>query len=178
MDYISKDEFVNKIKDDNNFCEKWGELAMTNYWVSYGKNTNQLENVIEKIKTKPRSKKLIISMWDPFDDNKRSNNILIQFYVNDDKLSLQLYQRKAEIQTDIPRTIQLYSLFLCLIAHECGLQMGEFVYTLGEIYFDSMKLNDSRSCRVHNVKIKLNSKIKYIRDFTYEDIAHHIIYLN
>ena len=95
---------------------------------------DQLKNVVEQIKSNPSSRRLIVSSWNPAEVDTMALppcHSLFQFYVNDGKLSCQLYQRSGDVFLGVPFNIASYSLLTILIAKECGLEVGEFVHTLG-----------------------------------------------
>lgn len=102
-----------------------------------GETLDQLKDVIEMIKKTPDSRRLIVSAWNPEDVPSMALppcHTLFQFYVADGKLSCQLYQRSGDIFLGIPFNIASYSLLTHLIAHECGLEVGEFVHTIGDAH--------------------------------------------
>lgn len=95
------------------------------------------KNVIETIKHHPDSRRMIVSAWNPEDVDQMALppcHTLFQFYVNDGKLSCQLYQRSADIFLGVPFNIASYALLTNLIAKECNLQAGDFVHTLGDAH--------------------------------------------
>ncbi len=171
------EEFVEKIKNSNDFALKWGNCGPI-----YGKQwrnfdgVDQLSNLINDIKNNPTSRRLIISAWNP----KEVSNMLLppchsfmQFYVNDGKLSCQLYQRSGDVFLGIPFNIASYSLFTMMIAQVCGLEPGYFVHTIGDAHIylnhlDQINLQLTREPR-QLPKMKINPNVKSIFDFKYED---------
>src|SRR5699024_10207734 len=98
---------------------------------------DQLKEVVQSIRERPHSRRHIVSAWNPEDVPNMALppcHTLFQFYVADGKLSCQLYQRSADIFLGVPFNIASYALLTHLIAHECGLDAGEFVHTLGDAH--------------------------------------------
>lgn len=173
------EEFALKIKEDSKFAKKWGNLGPV-----YGKQwrdfngVDQLENLINDIKTNPNSRRLIITAWNPVDVPKMALppcHAFMQFYVANGKLSCQLYQRSADVFLGVPFNIASYSLFLMMIAHVTGLQPGTFVHTLGDahIYLNHMEQIDRQLKRTPRPlpKMLINKDVKSIYDFKYEDFT-------
>lgn len=141
-----------------------------------GKVIDQLKNVIEEIKTNPNSRRLIVSAWNVGELDKMALppcHLLFQFYVNDNKLSCQLYQRSADIFLGVPFNIASYSLLTMMIAQICGLEVGEFIHTLGDahIYLDHLEqiqLQLTREPRSLPMMF-INPQVKSIDEFKYED---------
>ncbi|NLN50795.1 MAG: thymidylate synthase [Acholeplasmataceae bacterium] len=170
-------EFIEKIKADHQFAEQHGNLGPV-----YGKQWrdffgyDQFLTVIEEIKTNPTSRRLIVNAWNPKELDQMALppcHMMFQFYVNDNKLSLQLYQRSADIFLGVPFNIASYSLLLLMVAQVTGLQPGEFVHTLGDAHiytnhFEQIQLQLSREPR-KLPKMVINPEIKNILDFTYDD---------
>jgi thymidylate synthase len=138
--------FVERILDDESFAKKYGELGPVygKQWRAWettqGEAIDQLRNVIEQIKVNPDSRRLILSSWSPEFTPQMALppcHTLFQFYVHDGKLSCQLYQRSGDIFLGVPFNIASYALLTHLIAHECRLQVGEFVHTLGDAHIYS-----------------------------------------
>lgn len=101
------------------------------------KGVDQLTDVIERIKTKPNCRRLIVSAWNPSDIpdmNLPPCHSFFQFYVRNGKLSCQLYQRSADLFLGVPFNIASYALLLHLVANECDLEVGEFVHTFGDLH--------------------------------------------
>ncbi|EKK21148.1 Thymidylate synthase [Fructilactobacillus florum 8D] len=138
-----KARFCDRILNDPEFATKYGDLGLVygsqwrNWKTSTGKTIDQLKNVIETIKHHPDSRRMIVSAWNPEDVDQMALppcHTLFQFYVNDGKLSCQLYQRSADIFLGVPFNIASYALLTNLIAKECNLQAGDFVHTLGDAH--------------------------------------------
>jgi thymidylate synthase len=138
------EEFIQKIKDDDEFAKKYGELGPV-----YGKQwrdffgVDQLLNVEKSIKENPFSRRHIICAWNPKEVDEMALppcHAFVQFYVSGDgkKLSCQLYQRSADIFLGVPFNIASYATLLCIMADVCHLEVGDFVHTFGDahIYLD------------------------------------------
>lgn len=173
------DEFVLKIKEDDKFAQKWGELGPVygKQWRDFnGEGIDQLSNLIEQIKTNPNSRRLIICAWNPCEVDKMALppcHSFMQFYVIDNKLSCQLYQRSGDVFLGIPFNIASYSLFTMMIAQVCGLGVGDFVHTIGDAHIysnhiDQVNLQLSRDTR-ELPTMNINKNVKSIFDFKYED---------
>ena len=145
--------FKENILNDDNFSKKFGNLG--NVYGKQWRNFNgidQLKNVIEQIKLNPSSRRLIVSAWNPSEVDTMALppcHTMFQFYVSDGMLSCQLYQRSADVFLGVPFNIASYSLLTILIAKECGLEVGEFVHTLGDAHiyinhFEQVKEQISR----------------------------------
>lgn len=175
--------FTEKILSDATFSKKYGDLgnvygAQWRRWqTSRGDTIDQLGNVIEQIKTNPDSRRLIVSAWNPEDIPNVALppcHVLFQFYVNDNKLSLQLYQRSGDMFLGVPFNIASYSLLLNLVARETGLELGEFVHTLGDAHiyknhFDQVNKQLSRNA-YDSPTLWLNPLKHRVLDFEMKDI--------
>ena len=143
-----------------------------------GRHIDQIANVIEQIKTKPDSRRLIVSAWNPALVDEMALppcHALFQFYVADGKLSCQLYQRSADIFLGVPFNIASYALLTMMAAQVCGLQAGEFVHTLGDAHlysnhFEQAKLQLTREPRALP-KMTLNPAVRDIFAFTFDDFT-------
>ncbi|MEQ1734000.1 MAG: thymidylate synthase [Bacteroidia bacterium] len=143
-----------------------------------GVTIDQITNVIQQIKTNPDSRRLIVSAWNVAEvDNMKLPpcHAFFQFYVANGKLSCQLYQRSADIFLGVPFNIASYALLTHMVAQVCGLQVGEFIHTLGDAHIynnhvEQVQLQLSRDIRPLP-QLKLNPLVNSIFDFTYEDIA-------
>jgi thymidylate synthase len=170
--------FVEKIKTDSNFAKEFGDLGPVYgaQWRNFN-GVDQLSQVIDLIKHQPQSRRMILSAWNPAEINNMALppcHTLIQFYVANQKLSLQLYQRSGDIFLGIPFNIASYALLLEMVAQVTNLEVGEFVHTIGDAHIysnhiDQLKQQLNREIRPLP-KLKLNPEIKDIEDFTFEDI--------
>ncbi|GBG07899.1 thymidylate synthase [Paenibacillus agaridevorans] len=141
--------FKSKILEDESFAERYGELGDVygKQWRAWktarGETIDQLGDVIRTIKSNPDSRRLIVSAWNPEDVPTMALppcHTMFQFYVAEGKLSCQLYQRSGDIFLGIPFNIASYALLTHLVAHECGLEVGDFVHTLGDAHIYSNHL--------------------------------------
>lgn len=176
--------FCEKILADEDFAQKYGDLgniygSQWRHWETKdGGFIDQLQNVIEMIKTTPDSRRLIVSAWNPEDVPSMALppcHTMFQFYVNDGKLSCQLYQRSGDVFLGVPFNIASYALLTHLIARETGLEVGEFIHTLGDAHLynnhlDQMKEQLSRTPRALP-KLVLNEEKHSVFDFEMEDIT-------
>ena len=143
---------------------------------SDGQSIDQIKNLIEGIKNNPNSRRLIVSAWNVAEiDNMKLPpcHAFFQFYVADNKLSCQLYQRSADIFLGVPFNIASYALLTKMIAQVCGLKCGDFVHTLGDahIYLNHIdQVNEQLSRSPKKLPImKINPSIKDIFEFKFED---------
>ena len=135
--------FCQRILNEDDFAAKHGELgniygSQWRHWkTTQGETIDQLAQVIEMLKTSPDSRRLLVSAWNPEDVPSMALppcHTMFQFYVADGKLSCQLYQRSADVFLGVPFNIASYALLTHLIANEVGLEVGEFVHTLGDAH--------------------------------------------
>ncbi len=135
--------FQKNILEDEEFARKFGDLGPVygKQWRSWpdakGGTIDQIHNVIESIKRNPNSRRHIVTAWNPAEVDDMALppcHSLFQFYVADGKLSCQLYQRSADVFLGVPFNIASYALLTHLIAKECGLEVGDFVHTLGDAH--------------------------------------------
>lgn len=146
-------------------------------WPDYnGGHIDQITEAIETIKHNPDSRRIIVSAWNVADlpqMNLPPCHAFFQFYVAGGKLSLQLYQRSADIFLGVPFNIASYALLLLMVAQVTGLEPGEFVHTLGDahIYNNHLEQVHEQLTREPRPlpKMKLNPDVKSIFDFKYED---------
>ena len=143
-----------------------------------GKITDQISQVVNQIKNSPDSRRMLVSAWNVGEVEQMALppcHIVFQFYVANNKLSCQLYQRSADVFLGVPFNIASYALLTEMIAQVCGLEAGEFIHTLGDAHLylnhiDQAKLQLSRT-PYELPKLKLNPEVKDIFDFKYEDIT-------
>lgn len=146
-------------------------------WPRYDKGSiDQIKSVIEEIKRQPDSRRMLVSAWNVAQLNEMRLppcHILMQFNVAAGKLSLQLYQRSADLFLGVPFNIASYSLLLMMISQVVGLQPGTFVHTLGDAHLylnhiEQAKLQLEREPRPLP-QMKINPEVKDIDAFRYED---------
>lgn len=187
------EEFIQKIKEDNEFAEKWGELGpiygrqWRKWETSDGRVVDQIAWAINKLKKTPTRKHVLIAAWNPefvyeMAASREKSVVLppchsfFQINVNDKKeLSLQLYQRSSDVFLGVPFNIASYALLALMFAHVGGFKPGEFVHTFGDVHIygnhmDQVKEQLKRKPRPFPT-IKLNPKVKDIDDFKIEDFT-------
>ena len=141
-----------------------------------GKHIDQIQQIIDQIKNTPDSRRIIVSAWNVGEIEQMALppcHAFFQFYVADNKLSCQLYQRSADIFLGVPFNIASYALLTMMVAQVCDLEVGDFVHTLGDAHiytnhFEQTKLQLSRLPK-ELPKMNINKNIKDIFSFTYED---------
>lgn len=138
---------------------------------------DQIKNVISRIKTNPDDRRLIVSAWNVGDVGKMALppcHLLFQFYVANSKLSCQLYQRSADVFLGVPFNIASYALLTHMVAQVCGLGVGDFVLTFGDVHIYKNHFSQVTTQLARDPlplpKLELNPEIKDIDLFTYEDI--------
>lgn len=148
-------------------------------WTSSNKTQiDQITNVINSINNTPNSRRHIVSAWNVGDVEQMALppcHILFQFYVAGNKLSLQLYQRSADIFLGVPFNIASYALLLKMVAQVTGLEAHEFVHTLGDAHIylnhvEQVKLQLSRDTK-ELPQLKINPEVKDIFGFSYDDFS-------
>jgi thymidylate synthase len=185
---LTMDAFIEKIKNNDKFAQKWGELGPV-YGVQWrkwrtpeGGEIDQIAEVIEKIKKTPHDRRLIVSAWNVADIEEMAKaglppcHTLFQFYVSkDNKLSCQLYQRSADMFLGVPFNIASYALLTMMVAHVCNLQLGDFVHTFGDAHiyinhFDQVAEQLGRTPKKMPT-MTLNPNVKDIFSFKVEDFT-------
>lgn len=172
----------NGVKIWNEWADEDGDLGhiygyQWRSWPDYnGGHIDQIANIVETIKKNPDSRRIIVSSWNVADLPKMNLppcHAFFQFYVADGKLSLQLYQRSADIFLGVPFNIASYALLLKMMAQVTGLQEGDFVHTFGDahIYLNHLEQVDLQLSRTPRSlpEMKINPDVKDIFSFTYED---------
>ena len=173
-------EFVEKIKEDDEFASKYGDLGPVygRQWRNFD-GVDQLAQLIDDLNNNAHSRRLIVSAWNPEDipvmvkSGLPPCHTLFQFYVADGKLSCQLYQRSADVFLGVPFNIASYALLTFMIAKVTGFEPGDFVHTFGDAHlylnhFDQVNEQLSRdSYPLPNLII--NDGVATLFDFLYED---------
>ena len=143
-----------------------------------GEVIDQMARVIETLKTNPTSRRMIVSAWNVADVEDMALppcHTMFQFFVADGKLSCQLYQRSADTFLGVPFNIASYALLTMMIAKECGLELGDFVHTLGDahLYLNHLEQANEQLSREPRAlpRMVLNPDVKSIFDYRYEDFT-------
>jgi len=148
-------------------------------WPDYdGGVIDQIEYVLNQIRTNPNSRRMIVSAWNVAEVNKMALppcHTLFQFYVVNGRLSLQLYQRSADTFLGVPFNIASYALLCMMIAQVTGLEPGEFIHTTGDTHLYLNHLEQARLQLTREPRslptMKLNPDVKSLFDFKYEDFV-------
>ncbi|KGX91945.1 thymidylate synthase [Pontibacillus halophilus JSM 076056 = DSM 19796] len=177
--------FKQLVLTDDEFAKRFGDLGNVygkqwrNWETARGETIDQLQQVVEAIKINPDSRRLIVSAWNPEDVQPGRSalppcHVLFQFYVVNGKLSCQLYQRSGDIFLGVPFNIASYALLTHLIAHECNLEVGEFIHTLGDAHIYSNHITQVTTqlerTPMEFPVLSLTSDQKSIFDFEMEDV--------
>ena len=181
-DGIDMKEFAARIASDTDFAAKWGDLGPVygyqwRFWPGPNGPVDQLRDVLEGIRRNPDGRRHIVSAWNPGYIDQMALppcHAFFQFYVVDGKLSCQLYQRSADIFLGVPFNIASYALLIHMMAQDLGLEVGDFVHTLGDAHIysnhmDQVRLQLSREPRALPT-LKLNPSVTSLFDFRYEDV--------
>lgn len=173
----TQEEFINKIREDNEFAIKHGNLGPV-----YGKQwrdflgVDQIKKVVDQIKNNPNSRRHIVSAWNPTEVDDMllpPCHSLFQFYVIDNKLSTQLYQRSADLFLGVPFNVASYSILNMLIAFHLGMENGEFIHTTGDthIYSNHIEQINTQLSRTPKQlpKLIIKTKRENIWDYVFED---------
>lgn len=184
-------DFCDRVLTDDDFAHKYGDLGNVygkqwRRWTdSEGNEIDQLADVIEQIKTNPDSRRLIVNAWNPEDvinaGAKGSKSalppchVMFQFYVTNGKLSCMLTQRSVDTLLGCPFNVASYALLTHLIAHECGLEVGEFIHSAGDAHIysnhiEQVKEQLSREPRALPT-LKINPEKTSIFEIEMEDLT-------
>lgn len=185
--FLAGDTNVKYLQDNgvriwNEWADENGDLGhIYGYqWRSWptadGNFVDQITRLINDIKTNPTSRRLIVSAWNVGDLDKMNLppcHLLFQFYVNEGRLSCQLYQRSADIFLGVPFNIASYALLTIMVAQVTGLMPGDFVHTFGDahIYNNHLEQVNLQISRTPFTlpQMKINPDVKSIFDFKYDD---------
>ena len=182
----------NGVRIWNEWADENGDLGPVygHQWRNWNsEGLDQIQEVINTLKINPNSRRMLISAWNPsvlpdtkvsFSENVANNKAALppchaffQFYVSNNRLSCQLYQRSADVFLGVPFNIASYSLLTMMIAQICGYEAGDFIHTFGDAHIysnhnEQVKEQLSRELKPLP-KMKINKKVKSIFDFTFED---------
>ena len=178
ISYLKK----NKVSIWNEWADENGDLGPVygKQWRRWetpdGRKLDQLDEVIKSIKTNPNSRRMIVSAWNPSDVGSMALppcHCLFQFYVSNQKLSCQLYQRSADIFLGVPFNIASYAILTHMIANVCGLSVGDFVHTLRDAHIYKNHLDQVQTQLLRNTmklpNLNFRKKFETINDFQFED---------
>lgn len=172
----------NKVTIWDEWADENGDLGpiyghQWRHWDGKDGFCDQISQVIEQIKNNPDSRRHIVSAWNVTEIDKMGLppcHVMFQFYVANGKLSLQLYQRSADIFLGVPFNIASYAILLAMVAQVTGLECGDFIHTLGDAHLYSNHLDQARLQLTREPydlpTLKLNPDVKDIFSFKYEDI--------
>ena len=166
----------------NEWADENGELGPVyghqwRSWPDYkGGTIDQIQQVVDALRHNPNSRRMLVTAWNPAEVDDMALppcHCLFQFYVANGKLSLQLYQRSADTFLGVPFNIASYALLLQMMAQVAGLEVGDFIHTMGDTHLylnhlEQAKLQLTRTPRILP-KMKINPDVKSIFDFRYED---------
>ncbi len=187
--FLKGDTNIGYLKDNgvriwNEWADEQGNLGPVygKQWVSWksvdGRVINQIERAVEMLRTKPDSRRIMVSAWNVGELEEMALqpcHAFFQFYVANGRLSCQMYQRSADVFLGVPFNIASYALLTLMMAQVTGLQAGEFIHTFGDVHIysnhmEQVKLQLSREPRPLPT-MKLNPNVTDIFDFKYEDFT-------
>jgi|TARA_B100000959_G_scaffold23502_1_gene22750 thymidylate synthase len=167
----------------DDWANEEGELGPVygSQWRSWkttdGRSVDQISNLVDGIKNNPDSRRHIVSAWNVGEVDKMALppcHALFQFYVADNKLSCQLYQRSADVFLGVPFNIASYALLTMMVAQVSGLEPGDFIHTFGDAHLYSNHVDQATEQLTRDIRklptLKLNPAITSVFDFTYDDI--------
>ncbi|GAB5539541.1 MAG: thymidylate synthase [Salibacteraceae bacterium] len=184
--FINGDTNIAYLKENN--VRIWDEWADENgdlgpvyghQWRSWpapdGKKIDQLANVVEQIKNNPDSRRHIVSAWNVADVGSMALppcHCLFQFYVSDNRLSCQLYQRSADVFLGVPFNIASYALLTMMVAQACDLELGDFIHTFGDVHLYTNHIDQANLQLTRTPKslptMKMDPSIKDVFEFKYD----------
>lgn len=189
---LTKEQFIEKIKNDKKFAKKWGELPriygeMWRKWPTRKKRKtiDQLKWVMQELKDDPDAKNLIVNSWNPeylytmatFEDASRFPvcHNMYQISNRDGKLSLQLYQRSADLFLGVPFNIASYALLTMILAKISGLQPGELIHTFGDVHIYENHIGGVKEQLKRKPRpfptVKIDPSVKNLEDFRPEYVT-------
>ena len=195
--FINGDTNIKYLKDNgvtiwDEWADKNGDLGpiygyQWRNWNSDG--VDQLNDVIKSLKTNSSSRRMIVTAWNPniipdssksFEENVRNGKAALppchaffQFYVSDNKLSCQLYQRSADTFLGVPFNIASYALFTMMVAQVTNLEPGDFIHTFGDVHLYNNHIEQAKEQLSRDFRslpiMKINPSVKNINNFKFED---------
>ncbi len=187
--FLQGDTNITYLKNNNvTIWDEWADAdgnlgpVYGHQWRSWptpdGAHIDQIQEVVQQIKSNPDSRRMIVSAWNVADIPKMALapcHAFFQFYVANGKLSCQLYQRSADIFLGVPFNIASYALLTMMVAQSCGLKVGDFVHTLGDAHLYSNHLEQaheqlSRAPRAMPV-MRLNPAVTDVLQFKFDDFT-------
>lgn len=174
------ERFKQQIIEKADFAQKWGELGPVygRQWRNF-EGVDQIKQLVEDLKKNPNSRRHIISAWNPKDIPVMAKSglppchTLFQFYVADNKLSCQLYQRSADVFLGVPFNIASYAILTMMIAQVCELDLGDFVHTFGDAHLYENHLEQTKEQLSREFRplpqMEINPEVKDLFAFKYED---------
>lgn len=187
--FISGDTNIRYLQENgvsiwNEWADENGDLGPVyghqwRHWPARdGAEIDQIKQLVEGLKSNPDSRRHLVSAWNPSDVDRMALppcHALFQFYVADNKLSCQLYQRSADIFLGVPFNIASYALFTMMVAQVCGYEPGDFVWTGGDCHLYSNHLDQTREQLSRAPRplptMKLNPEVKDLFAFRFEDFT-------
>ncbi|RYC70931.1 MULTISPECIES: thymidylate synthase [Spirosoma] len=187
--FIKGDTNIKYLKDNgvsiwDEWADEQGDLGPVygKQWRSWsapdGRVIDQLSEVLRQLKNSPDSRRIIVSAWNPADIPNMALqpcHALFQFYVADNKLSCQLYQRSADVFLGVPFNIASYALLTMMVAQECGLEAHEFIWTGGDthLYLNHLEQVETQLAREPRPLpvMRLNPDVRSVFDFTFADFT-------
>ena len=161
-------------KPDGNLGRVYG-AQWCDWRAAHGRSINQIDRVIDRLKTEPESRRHIVSAWNVGELDQMALppcHVLFQFFVLEGELSCLLYQRSADLFLGVPFNIASYALLTLMVAQVCGLKPGTFVHTFGDLHLYSNHLEQAKLQLAREPRplpeMKLNPAVKNIHDFEYE----------
>jgi len=185
--FIAGDTNIKYLKDNgvriwDEWADEHGDLGPVygHQWRSWpkpdGSTVDQITNLVDQLKNNPDSRRHIVSAWNVADVDHMALppcHCLFQFYVADNRLSCQLYQRSADVFLGVPFNIASYALLTLMMAQVCGYEPGEFIHTFGDAHIYSNhieQINEQLSREPYPLpQMSINPEVKNIFDFTYDD---------
>ena len=185
--FIAGDTNIKYLKDNgvriwDEWADEQGDLGPVygHQWRSWpkpdGSTVDQITNLVDQLKNNPDSRRHIVSAWNVADVDHMALppcHCLFQFYVADNRLSCQLYQRSADVFLGVPFNIASYALLTLMMAQVCGYEPGEFIHTFGDAHIYSNhieQINEQLSREPYPLpQMSINPDVKNIFDFTYDD---------